>query len=473
MNKLIRTLQQKRRNQDGYFLVATVVMILFLTAIGLAIAELSTTQYQHVSREVFNENAQLVAEAAIEQSVHQLNTDDNFAGYAAPQEFFNNTEQGQGTFISSITDNPDGKSKTVLATGRVYRKSGDATPYITRQIRATVVGTTSEGYSVFSGPGGLILGGSASITNSEVYVGGTLTLNGAAKIGTSTNPVSVNVANNACPTGNSPGPTYPQVCTGGEQPISMAASTRIYGSVCATGQTSTGPNNNIQSGNGGTGLQLGCVAPVVTPAEYDRAAHIAAVTTTGSGSSNNYVCSNYPFTRTWPANLQLTGNVTINSSCDITITGNVHITGDLVVGGASRIRVADSLGATRPVVIVDGTIDVGGSASMIANSTGTGVQFISFKSTASCSPNCTSLSGNDLKSSQNLLTVNVAGSVNLPGMIFHAYWSKVSLAGSGNLGAAAGQTVDLSGAGTVVFGTTLASGSKTWTITSYQPLYSQ
>jgi hypothetical protein len=56
-------------------------------------------------------------------------------------------------------------------------------------------------------------------------------------------------------------------------------------------------------------------------------------------------------------------------------------------------------------------------------------------------------------------------------MIFDAYWGKISLAGSGNIGAAAGQTVDLSGAGTIIFGTELSSGSKTWDITSYQRLY--
>lgn len=459
------------RRESGYFLVSAVVVTLFLTAIGLSIAALTSLQYQHTKREVFTENAQLLAEAALEQSVHQLNTDDTFGGYTASQEFFNNNTQGRGTFTSTITDNADGNSKTIITEGRVFRASSDATPYIIRKIKATVVGTTSTGPSVLSGPGGLILGGSANITNSEVYVSGTITMNGASKIGTHNNPVTVQVAHNACPKGASPGPTYAQVCNDGSQPISMAHSTNIYGTVCATGQTSTGPNNNIQAGNGGGGLQVGCTAPVYSFPTYDRAAHIAAVTTTGAGNSNTYVCNSWPFNRSWPGNLRLTGNVNIGSSCDVTINGNVYITGNLSIGGAARIRVADSLGATRPVVIVDGTITVGGSASMLANSTGTGIEFISFRSLASCNPDCTDLTGNDLKNSENLQTISVSGAVNLPGMIFNAYWSKVALSGSGNVGAAAGRTVDLSGAGTVIFGTTLASGSKTWTITSYQPLF--
>ena len=136
------------------------------------------------------------------------------------------------------------------------------------------------------------------------------------------------------------------------------------------------------------------------------------------------------------------------------------------------MTVADSLGATRPTIIVDGTITIGGSAALIANSSGTGLQLISFKSTAPCSPSCTSVTGNDLKSSQSLVTINVGGATKSAGTIFNAYWSEVVLGGSGNIGAAAGQTVNLNGAGTVIFGTTLSSGSKTWAITSYQPIYS-
>lgn len=460
-----------KKLQGGYFLVSTVVIMLFLTAIGITVAELATQQYQHTKRQTYTENAQLLAEASIEQSVSQLNVDDAFAGYTTAQTFFNNAAQGKGTFTSTVTNNADGNSKTIISEGKLYRNASDATPYVTRKIRAIVVGTSSSGYSVLTGPGGLILSGSANITNSHVYVSGTINMSGAAKIGTYNNPVNVDVANNACPSGATPGPTYPQVCTDGSQPISMSYSTAIYGTVCATGQTSTGPNNNIQTGNGGGGLQAGCTAPVTSPPTYDRQAQINAVTTTASGSSNTYVCNSWPFTRNWPANLKLTGNVSIGGSCDVTISGNAYITGNLDIGGSAKIRIADSLGTTRPVVIVDGTITVGGSASVIANSSGTGVEFISFKSTASCSPNCTSVTGNDLKNSQALKVIDVGGAVNLPGVVFDAYWGKVKIAGSGNVGAAAGQTVDLSGAGTVIFGTQLASGSKTWKITSYQPLY--
>lgn len=463
----IKNRQYLLQNQAGSFMAAMLIMILVLTAIGLAVAGVATTQYSHTKRSTFVANAQLVSEAGIEQSVTELNEDSSFTGYTTSQTFFNNNSQGYGVFTTTVTDSPDGKSKIILSTGKVYRSQGDTEPTNIKKIRVTVVGTQSEGYSVYSGPGGLILGGSAAITNSDVYVNGTVTLSGAAGIGTPSQPLHVDVANYACPT--SGGPTYPQVCA--TQPISTAWSTHIYGTVCATNQTSVGPNNNIQPGSSGEGLKLGCIAPQAATPTYDRTTQISKVTTTAAGNSNTYVCNSWPFNRTWPANLKLTGNVSVGGSCNIKISGNTYITGNLDIGGASTITVDDSVGTVRPVVIVDGTINVNGSGQIQANSSGTGIQFISFKSNASCNPNCTALTGSDLKNSQSSQTVNVGGAVNLPGMIFQSYWGKIKIGGSGNIGAAMGQTVDMSGAGTITFGTKLSAGSRTWTISSYQRVY--
>lgn len=461
-----------RSNQSGMILVSVFLVVGALLLIGISLAGYTMSQYTIANRKVSSTNANMVAEAGIEQSMQALNDNDNFAGYNSTQVFFNSKEQGRGVFTTTVENAANSNTKIITATGQVFKYNQSTNPISTRKVKVTVVGTTSEGYSVHSGPGGLILGGSANITNSDVFVGGTITMTGAARIGTNAQPLDVNVANQACPTGNTPGPTYPSVCSG-TQPISLQYSTFIYGNVCATGQTSYGPNpsKNIQPGSGGQGLILGCVAPPTSPPTYDRTAHINAVSTTDSGSSNTYVCNRSPFTRNWPANLKLTGNVSIGSSCDVTINGNVYITGNLDIGGASKIRVANSVGTNRPVVVVDGTITVGGSAQLIANTAGTGIQFISFKTNAACNPSCTSLSGNELKSSQSLQTVTVGGAANLPGMIFQSYWGKIVLTGSGNLGAAAGQTIDLSGAGTITFGTTLSSGKRSWTITSYQQVF--
>lgn len=470
---MIKSPISSRRSQRGTLIASVLIMMFVLLIVGISLMSYSVGQFIRVSDSVFEANAMQVAEAGIEQSLYELNLDDDFAGYPVEQVFFDNDSQGRGVFTVTVSDIPDSEAKEIVSTGKVYRRSGDSEPLSTRAIKVTVVGTESSGYSVHTGVGGLILGGSANITNTEVYVNGTITMTGSAKIGTHNQPAHVEVAHMSCPPGNNPGASYPKVCSQNEsgQPISMAHSTNIFGTVCATNQTSVGPNNNIQPGNGGEGLKLGCVANPVSTPTYDRAGHLARVATSAPGNSGAYVCGPWPFDREWPANLQLTGNVTVNGSCDIVLKGDVHITGNLTLGGASRIRVDDSLGDVRPVIMVDGTINVGGSAALITNSSGTGIHFVSFKSSASCSPNCTSLTGNDLKASQNTETVFIGGGVNVPGMVFGAYWGKLRLGGSGTIGAAYGQTVDMSGAGTVVFGTTIASGSKTWAITSYQQIF--
>lgn len=460
-----------KNDEGGWFLISTIVMVTFLTAIGFSIAGLVAIQYQHTRWESYDQNAQLTAEAGIEQSVEALNSSSSFSGYASPQTFFDNTTQGKGTFTTTITTNADGKSKTITSTGNVYRSDTSTTPYVTRGVKVTVVGTTSGGYSVSTGPGGLILSGSASITNSNVYVDGTITLSGAASIGTKANPITVDAANIACPKGSSPGSTYPTLCTDGSQPISMAYSTSIWGTVCATGQTSTGPNNNIQGGNGGSGLQVGCTAPTVSQPYYDRSGIISAIPNTNvySGTSGTYACSGNK-TITLPANVELTGSsINWGNSCNIVVSGNVYIPGNLSIGGAVKITVADSAGTTRPIIVVDGTINVGGSASLIANSSGTGMDFVSFKNSTG-DPGATP-TGTNLYNSQQQQNVTVGGAASSAGMIFDAYWSQVVLDGSGRIGAAAGQMVNLNGAGTVIFGTTLSSGSETWSITSYQPIY--
>lgn len=459
----------KKLDNRGMALVSVILIFGVLLTIGISLVGLTVSQHALATDRTYTTNSLMVAEAGVEQSMQELNEDDDFAGFETEQEFFNNAEQGRGTYTATVADAEDTNMKIITGVGRVYKYNESSNPISERKVRVTVVGTTSEGYSVHTGPGGLILGGSANITNSDVFVNGTITMTGAARIGTASQPLDVNVAHKSCPTGNNPGPTYPTVCGSG-QSISLQQSTFIYGNVCATNQTSTGPNpsKNIQGGTGGQGLIAGCVAPPVTTPTYDRLTHISSMTTSGSATSNTYVCNSWPFDRTWPANLQLTGNVTIGGSCNVVITGNVYITGNLTINGAARVTIAHSVGTNRPEIVADGNITLGGSAQIIANNQGTGAHFMSFRSNAACNPNCSDITGTALKTTQSLETVNIGGAVNLPGMIFQSFWGKITITGSGNVGAAAGQTVDMSGAGTITFGTTLSSGERSWTISSYQ-----
>lgn len=461
------------KDQHGVVFFTVLFVGLLLTFVGLSLAQVAIVQFNRTNENVFVSNALLTAEAGIEKSIYELNNSSGFSGFTTPETFYDEDNQGRATY-ETIVEPGEGSSELIITSiGRTYRKNSNKVEK-ERRVRVTAVATASPGYSVHTGPGGLILTGSAAINNSEIYVNGFIQLSGAARIGSQSAPLNVHAAHYNCPTGNNPGPTYPALCITG-QPITMSGSSRIYGSVCATNQTTSDFGSaEILPGTTGAGLITGCIAPQVNMPSYDRPAHIAKMTTTAAANDVNYDCGTYMpwpstagFVRTMPANIRLNGNASWDSSCDLTITGDVYITGDLNIGGSARIRIADSLGTTRPVIVVDGSINIAGSSSLIPNSSGTAAHFISYKGIGTCNL-AMSCSGTHLKQSQGATTVNVAGAGNYPGTVFHSYWGTVKLGGSGNMGSAIGQTVDLSGAGSVVFGTSLATGDSSWTIRSYQ-----
>jgi len=484
MNRLLHLHKQPTSDERGVMLITILVIGMIVTFVGLSLADLVIVQYNRTGENVYRANATLVAEAGIEETLAALNEDNDFTGFSSEEEFYNDGDRGRATYTTRVTNGPNNQ-KFIESTGKTYRSNGQLVG--NRTVRVSLVGTSTPVPSVIAGAGGLLLGGSASINNSDVQVNGYITMSGASSIGSDTHPVNVSVANANCPSGSNPGPSYPQVCSSG-QPISIPdwGTPRILGTVCATGQTqakfpesewNTNPPQIRPGAAGGSGLLPGCVAPVMPMPTYDRAAHIARMTTTGNATDNTYNCSTWVspmgFVRTWPANLRLNGNVNIASSCDLTITGDVYVTGNFTIAGGATVRIADSLGTTVPKIVVDGTVSLGGGGRVITNSSGTSAQIISYKSTASCSPNCTSVTGTDLYNSRNQQNVTVNGGGSYAGLGVWAYWSKVKIEGAGLVGAVTGQTIDMQGAGNITFGTSLSSGTTIWTIRSYQRIFEE
>lgn len=456
MNKLLIKL---RNSQNGVVLPGMVIIMLIITASTLSLATFAVNHFSRTSADIYTTNALLVAEAGAEQSLYQLNQDSNFSGYPTEQEFFNNSNQGRATYQTEIIDGSISNEKLVTSTGRVYRRPSDTVPSDIRKVQITVVGTTSSGHAVQTGPGGLILSNSATIANGSVYVNGYITMSNSARIGSSQNPVNVNVAHVNCPTTG--GSSYPSQCSSGE-PITLTNSASIYGSVCATNQTN---GNNMSS----PGLQPGCTAPSVSLPDYDRQAQIDSVTTTITGSAAS--CSGKQ-TRTWAANTKITGNVTISNSCQVTVNGNVWITGDFNISNSASIKVGNAV-PTTPTIMIDGSngATFSNSSGVLANTSSTGFQFITYWSASGCSPNCQTVTGQDLYNSRNNSTINLSNSSLGAGSLFYARWSKVQLNNGGSVGGVIGQTVQLSNSGNISFGTNLSSGQNVWAIKNYHQVF--
>jgi hypothetical protein len=364
------------------------------------------------------------------------------------------------TFSASVGGTSS--SKTVTVVGKTYWPSSSSTPARTVSIAVDLRPVTSNTYSLVTGEGGLSMSNNSKIVSGDVFVNGTINLSNSAEIGLSTNPVSVEVADQACP--QPADATYPRVCGSGEggQPIIINNSAHIYGTVKATNQTNG-------SGMTNTGLVPGStVAPKALPA-YDRAAQKAAVATNLTGSQAS--CSGSQNV-TWQANTKITGNVNISNSCRVTVKGNIWITGNFNISNSSKLIVDNSLGATVPNVMVDGS---GGavfsnSSQLVSNSSNTGFEFYTFYSKAGCSPDCTSVTGTDLASSRTVTTISLSNNSSAPNTTFYAYWSQVQISNSGQIGAIIGQTVQLSNAGAITFGNSTSLGDTIWVVDGYRRL---
>jgi hypothetical protein len=443
--------------QRGSILLVFLLTIPFLILIATYYMHLSLTSFQVARFDQLHTEAQLAADAGADYAVEQISQDNTWAGTGGEIQLHNDGKV-RTTYTASVTSGTN--TKTVAITGRTYWPAATTTLARSVSIYVDLKPVTSGSFSLISGEGGLTMTNSSKIVGGDAFVNGTVNLSNSAQIGLSTNPVTVEVADQACP--QPADSTYPRVCNSGEggQPIIINNTAHIYGTVKATNQT----NGNAMSN---TGLvPNSTVAPQALPT-YNRAAQKAAVANNLTGAAAS--CSGSQ-TLTWPANTKITGDVSLTNKCKVTVQGNVWITGSLTVRNQSQLIVADSLGSTVPNIMVDG---LGGASflegsALVSNASSTGFEIYTFYSKASCSPDCASVTGTDLANSRSITTINLNNSGNEPNTIFYAYWSQVQVANSGQIGAVIGQTVQLTNTGTITFGTSTGTGNTTWVIKGYR-----
>lgn len=451
------------KDERGIVFLTVLLVGLLVTFVGLSMMDVVLVQYRRTTENVYATNALLAAEAGIEKNVYRINETGSFTGLPE-EEFYNNADQGSARFSTQVTSGNEGEF-SITSTGRAYDRQGNLAKE--RSVRVTIVGTQSLQPNVYAGAGGLILTGGVNVSNTDIYVEGYIRLdNASASIGSPADIKEIKARNVWCMVEGS----YPEACPFGTQPITIANNAEIYGHVCANGQTD---GSRMYDADGGPGLDTGCpVFPVVNPYTYDRAAHLAAMEPANihAPTSNNVRCGNDNDTN-WLANTTITGDITINSnSCNLTISGNVYIQGDLDLSKGT-VRVADGL-TSKPVVVVDGSIYTRNNLQILANDNNLGVRFISYKCRTDAntiSNGCENISDLALYNSREETVIDARSSNGAIGSIFQAYWGKVNISASGTIASAVGEAVELSGNGSVVFGDTLSSEVLSiWTIRSYQ-----
>ena len=453
-----------RKKQNGFIVGSLLVIMLVISVLIVTVMSTTISNFQSATKDQFRVNAQFAADAGLDLGIHRLNLNGNWAGTSGEVNFYT-TSAGKSirtTYDVTIMAGSNASKKLVTSKARVYSPSTGTTAKFTRIYQLEVEAVTSGNGpgSVVSGVGGLILDNNSKISGGDVIVNGKVTVNNGAQIGLSTNPVNLRVAHQSCPlVVNS---TYPQVCTSG-QPITNGG--LIYADVQAQNQT-------VSTGMSSPGLTSSVFAPIAVPG-YDRAAHKAAVVNTYAPNNAAVSCGNNQ-TKTWPANVKITGNINLGNNCTVTVSGKVWITGNVTFGSGSKIKVADSLGSTRTVVMIDGSagFTTGNNTQIVPNSIGTGLEVVTVWWNTNIATNggftcggiadpydCAAVTGLALSTSQTTVTINLSNNANASGTVFRTLWSKASISNNGALGAVAGQTIQLGSNAVINFTASIAGSS--------------
>jgi hypothetical protein len=463
--------KQSNRQQKGFILplllITGVAIVIMITAISSG----AVTNNNTAAHSNYAVNAQLAADAGLDDAINKMNTVSNWTGTGGDVTLLtDNTRNVKTTYNVTVTNGSDSSHKTLNVTSKTYSPITNASPKITRKyaldIQAVTSGTGPT--SVSSGVGGLILNANAKISGGDVVVNGKITMSNNSQIGLSTNAVNVRVAHQSCPIPATS--TYPQVCgSGNGEPISMGTNSKIYANVQATNQV-TGTNMF------NPGLIAGSHFDPISLPSFDRTGFKNTVNASGQTMTAAQASTCTGGVATWPANVKITGNVTTPNNCTVKINGNVWITGSLTPGNNGKLVVQNSVGTTMPDIVIDGSggITLSNNATVVTNISGTGIEFLTFWSAASCSPDCSSVTGTDLYTSQNTQTINLANNGSAPGSILYAYWSKVTVSNNGAIGAVAGQTVSLSNNAVINFTSSVPGSNNlisTWVKRGYMRVY--
>lgn len=456
------------KHQSGFILLTILLTSAFLMVMGLVSLQLITNNVRMAKRDQHRLNAQLAADAGLDEAIRQINIDGAWTGNGSQQTLMNQNNV-RTTYQTTVTNGATAYQKFVNVTAYSYFPASSTTPQFTRKYQTELQGIGGGNYSIVSGVGGLILKNNARIIDGRVFSNGTIRIENSGQIGLDLGgipliPVDVKAAHQVCP---SPADaTYPRVCNLNEngQPITFThPQGKIYGEVRANNQT-----------NGSQMFYPGLVSGLVSPSPlpiHNRTAQVAAATNnmTGAAASCSLLGS-----RIWPANTHITGNVTVSGVCIITVEGDIWISGNLTLLNTAIIVVKPGL-TTTPQIMVDGTsgVLIQDGATLNANINGTGMRFITYASAASCSPDCTSVSGVDLYNSQSIETVRIINTASAGQAEFYARWSKIRISSSGNVGSLAGQTIELTDSAAVTFGTNVSgfNGPTAWVIKSYKRTY--
>ena len=328
-------------NNKGIILANSIIIMSVLIVLGMALISLILANSAFINREVSTTQAYSVAEAGIERALWQLNQPNStYTG-----ELDNQTIEG-GSF-DVVVQEIDSSSKFIIATAYAPAKQN---PKVTRSVRVKIeTSETDEGaafhYGVQVGDFGL------DMTNNNTKVLGNVYSNGEIKGNGSTKSIVTGTATVAGP---------------GGKITNMGIGVDAYAHLIQ-GSVITGKAYYWSSFSNTAAQQISdSPDPIALPMP------IADESIDGwksSAAAGGVINGNQTITS--PTSIgpkKINGNLTIND--DLTITGVLWVTGNIVTGSGATIKLDPSYTTNSGMIIADsetdktnfGKIDVGNNA---------------------------------------------------------------------------------------------------------------
>lgn len=506
-----RPRHDRYEHEGGYLLIYVTIVVFALTAIAFTIAVVTGAKYTSSKRVTYTENALSAAEAGVSVSIKILNDNSSYPTPIVGTLYDDASgSRGKATYTVTISNGSVPNTKVIVSSGKAYRP-GDTAEIVERKVRVVAEQQKSPvtGISLMAGAGGLRMDSFSRVTTGggSLYVLGNVQTNWAANssIGTAAKPLSLTVANIACGAAN-----WPERCAPTSDSIygTSGFNGAIYGTVCANDNVSG--TDIFASPPDYVGRIANCSPPRAIMPSFDKKAFIDRIkSATTKRTAASFNCP-FSFTKQYvdiPANSWIEGDLEPSGSggCVFRIKGDVYLDGNLTVKNWGAIVVDNSVGATRPTIVINGKVTTADSAGFVSaperdigfgpNNVGTVADIISFQSTnVACSKSedipsstvstCLTIAeakaSADLGGSASNRALVCAGSgnaVNFLGATFYAYYGTISCAhpfkvqSVGGQGIRAGFTADL----TLLDTTGRAFGSGFWwreyKATQYQQLY--
>lgn len=406
------------KNNSGYLLILVMVISFALMTIATALMSVSSTKYAKTDSDGDTAKAVYAAEAGISDTVNRINLSNTFTGYSAPQTFYSSTQRGKAEYTTTVVAGAS-NTMTVTSVGSYFSKPSATIAAATRTVKVILTRTqTPITENVLAGSAGLTMSGSynpyfgqpAAMQKSSVYSRGKIRLNGnLTSLGSASDSARVTAANIGCGTTAN----FPQQCATNDPPLTFGGTIyapgtgTIYGSVCAANQPASA---NILPGPTGTGLDSTCTAPDYGSLSFDKSAFTATKTAGAGVAPSSVSCSFFDNTADWPDNVKVNGAVTLSNTllggCQVTIRGDVYIKGNLTINTGTVITVDSGLLGRKPIIGVNGTINIEDGVSILANASGSHATFLSFYSTdttCTTSDTCSAVSSTHLYNSSQAL----------------------------------------------------------------------